>query len=70
MKYKINAHLLRLRNSRLKVNRLPGPDIQFTPVDDAGEFEENGEPPPHPHTVLGCYIHVITGVVFERLPEK
>lgn len=50
--------------------RLPGPDIQLTPVDDAGELEENGEPPPHPHAVLRRYIHVITGVVFEGLPER
>lgn len=48
----------------------PGPDIQFTSVDYAWELEENGEPSPHPHTVLRRYIHVITRVVFERLPEK
>lgn len=48
----------------------PGPDIQFTSVDYAWELEENGEPSPHPHAVLRRYIHVITCVVFERLPEK
>lgn len=47
----------------------PGPDVQFAPVDDAGELEENGEPAPHPHTVFGCYIHVVTGVVFEGLTQ-
>lgn len=61
----------KLLNSKLKgKSRLPGPDIQFTPVDDAGELKENREPTPHPHTVLGRYIHIITGVVFEGLPEK
>lgn len=52
------------------MKRLPGPDVQLTPVDDARELEENGEPTPHPHTVLRRYIHVITGVVFEGLPGK
>lgn len=46
---------------------LPGPDIQLTPVDDAGQLKENWEPPPHPHSVLCGYIHVITGVIFEGL---
>ena len=49
---------------------LPGPDVQLAPVDDAGELEEDGEPAPHPHPVLRGHIHVITGVVFERLSEK
>lgn len=54
----------------LNMKRLPGPDVQLTPVDDARELEENGEPTPHPHTVLRRYIHVITGVVLEGLPGK
>lgn len=49
---------------------LPGPDIQLTPVDDAGQLKENREPPPHPHAVFGGYIHVITGVIFEGLQEQ
>lgn len=31
---------------------LPGSDIQLTPVDDTGQFEQHGEPSPHPHSVL------------------
>jgi hypothetical protein len=49
---------------------LPGPDVQFTPVDDAGELKEDGEPSSHPHPVLRGYIHVIAGVVFEGLARE
>lgn len=49
---------------------LPGPDIQFTPVDDAGELKEYWEPPTHPHTVLRRYIHVVTGVILKGLQKN
>lgn len=49
---------------------LPSPDVQLTPVDDAGELKENGEPSSHPHAVLRSHVDVITGVVFERLAHK
>lgn len=49
---------------------LPGPDIQFTPVDDAGELKEYREPSAYPHTVLRRYIHVITGVILKGLQRN
>lgn len=41
----------------------PGPDVQFTSVDDAGEFKQDGEPASHPDAVARGDIHVIACVL-------
>lgn len=48
---------------------LPGSDVQLTPVDDTGQFEQHGEPPPHPHSVLLWNVQILSSVIFEHLQQ-
>lgn len=51
------------RGSRvISLRQLPCPHVKLASVNDAGEFEEDGEPASDPDPVTGSHIHVITGV--------
>lgn len=46
---------------------VPGADVQLAAVDDAGELEQDGEPASDPDTVPGGHVHVVAGVLPQRL---